>query len=71
MNPLHPKKLLHSKWTKVHVTNKLKHFSVIKVTYDEDGNVLECIIRAEMNAEEFAINWRNLKDTQLWRQGWK
>ena len=71
MNPLHPKKLLNSKWTKVQVTQKLKHFSVIKVTFDEDSNVLECIIRAEMNAEEFSINWRDLKDSQQWLQGWK
>ncbi|GIU53764.1 TIGR02450 family Trp-rich protein [Shewanella sp. KT0246] len=71
MNPLHPKKLLHSKWTKVHVFQKLKHFSVVKVIYDEDSNVIECIIRAEMNAEEFAINWRDLKDSQQWLQGWK
>ncbi|GGQ08117.1 TIGR02450 family Trp-rich protein [Shewanella litoralis] len=71
MNRIHPKKLLHSKWTKVEVVNKLKHFSVIKVEYDELQNVTECIIRAEMNAAEFAIEWRDLKDPQKWKIGWQ
>ncbi|MDO6617962.1 MULTISPECIES: TIGR02450 family Trp-rich protein [unclassified Shewanella] len=71
MNPLHPKKLLHSKWTKVNVTEKLKHFSVTKVSFDEQQNVIECLIRAELNGQEFAINWRELKQTSQWLQGWK
>ncbi|WP_144210972.1 TIGR02450 family Trp-rich protein [Shewanella donghaensis] len=71
MNPLHPKKLLNSKWTKVNVTNKLKHFSITKVSFDEDQNVIECLIRAELNGQEIDINWRELKNTSLWLQGWK
>ncbi|MBB1439513.1 TIGR02450 family Trp-rich protein [Shewanella sp. SG41-4] len=71
MNRIHPKKLLHSKWTRVEVINKLKHFNIIKVKYDEEQNVIECIIRAEMNAQEFAINWRDLKNSQLWQIGWQ
>jgi len=71
MNPIHAKKLLNSKWTKVNVVQKLKHFTVTKVAYDEQHNVIECLIRAEMNAEEFAIDWRDLKNQQLWKIGWQ
>ncbi|AZG74570.1 TIGR02450 family Trp-rich protein [Shewanella livingstonensis] len=71
MSPIHPKKLLNSKWTKVNVVHKLKHFSVIKAEYDEQQNVIECIIRAEINAQEFAIDWRDLKNSQLWKVGWQ
>lgn len=71
MNPLHPKKLLNSKWTRVQVTNKLKHFCVSKVTFDEEKNITECLIRAELNGQEFDINWRDLKQTNVWLQGWK
>ncbi|QDE32486.1 MULTISPECIES: TIGR02450 family Trp-rich protein [Shewanella] len=71
MNRFHPKKLLHSKWTKIEVINKLKHFSIIKVEYDEQKNVIECIIRAEMNTQEFAVDWHDLKDSQQWKMGWQ
>ena len=71
MNTIHPKKLLNSKWTKVNVVQKLKHFTVAKVEYDEQQNVVECFIRAEMNAEEFSIDWRDLKDPQQWKIGWQ
>ncbi|QBF83618.1 TIGR02450 family Trp-rich protein [Shewanella maritima] len=70
MNPVHPKKLLNSKWTASKPVNKLKHFSVCQVEYDEDQKVSLCILRAEYNAEELAIDWRQLKDPTLWRQGW-
>ena len=53
------------------MVNKLKHFTVIKVEYDELQNVIECIIRAEINAAEFAIEWRDLKDPQRWKIGWQ
>ena len=49
MNRINPKKLLHSKWTKVHITNKEKHFMVTKVTYDEEQNVVGCIMEAVRN----------------------
>ncbi|MGX9460041.1 TIGR02450 family Trp-rich protein [Shewanella sp. A14] len=71
MNRFHPKKLLHSKWTKIKVINKLKHFSVIKVEYDEQQNVIECVIRAELTVEEFSIDWHDLKNPQLWKMGWQ
>jgi tryptophan-rich hypothetical protein len=48
MNKISPKALLHSKWTKVEVTNKEKHFVITKLTTDEDQKVIQCVIEAVM-----------------------
>jgi tryptophan-rich hypothetical protein len=71
MNKINPKVLIHSKWTKVEITNKEKHFVVTKVTFDEDQKVIDCIIEAAMTKKEYAINWRDLKDSSQWRLGWQ
>jgi tryptophan-rich hypothetical protein len=70
VNPITPKKLLNSKWTAVTPQNKEKHFLVTKVKFDEEGSVTLCIIEAVMSKREQAIDWRQLKDINLWRQGW-
>ncbi|OIQ46764.1 MAG: hypothetical protein BM565_10110 [Gammaproteobacteria bacterium MedPE] len=71
MNKISPKTLLHSKWTKVSITNKEKHFAVTKVNYDEEQRIEECIIQAVINNNEYSINWRDLKDPQQWKLGWQ
>jgi len=71
MNKLHPKVLLHSKWTKVEVANKEKHFMITKVTFDENQNVQECIIEAVISHNEYKINWRDLKNSLVWKNGWQ
>jgi len=71
MNKVSPKSLIHSKWTKIEVVNKEKHFAVIKVTVDEDQNVIECVIQAVISNNEYEINWRDLKDSTMWKIGWK
>lgn len=71
MNKVNPKVLLHSKWTKSSVENKEKHFVITSVEFDEEKNVLECIITAVINNNEYAINWRDLKQPALWRFGWQ
>ncbi len=71
MNKVSPKTLIHSKWTKMEVTNKEKHFAIIKVTVDEDQNIIECIIQAVISNNEYEINWRDLKDSTMWKIGWK
>lgn len=71
MNSIHPKALLNSKWTKVKVDNKEKHFIVTQVTFDEQGNVTKCILEAVINNAEYLINWRELKQSQQWRIGWR
>ena len=78
MNQINPKKLLHTKWTALPKNKELlelrkleKHFTVVKVKYDDDQSVLECRIEAVMTRRCFQIDWRSLKNTDLWQQGWK
>lgn len=71
MNKVSPKSLLHSKWTKMSITNKEKHFAITKVTYDEEQRVVDCITQAVINQHEYAINWRDLKDPKQWKLGWQ
>lgn len=71
MNKVNPKVLLHSKWTKTSVENREKHFVINKVEFDEDQNVIECVITAVINNKEYAINWRDLKQPTLWKFGWQ
>ena len=70
MNPINPKKLLHSKWTAVNPTNKAKHFIVSKITFDEDDAVISCFIEAVMDKKPILINWLELKDDNNWKFGW-
>ncbi|WP_372761856.1 TIGR02450 family Trp-rich protein [Pseudoalteromonas sp.] len=71
MNKLNPKKLLNSKWTAVAAINKEKHFIIVAVEFDEDGDVIECMTEAVISHNQYAIDWRELKDTEKWRQGWQ
>ncbi|WP_076419403.1 TIGR02450 family Trp-rich protein [Colwellia sp. UCD-KL20] len=71
MNKVSPKSLLHSKWTKVEVENKEKHFMITKVDVDDEQRIVECKIEAVISKNEYAINWRDLKDNQYWKQGWQ
>jgi len=71
MNKVSPKALLNSKWTKVKVENKEKHFIITKVEFDEDKKVVLCVIEAVMSRNEYEINWRDLKDSQCWKTGWQ
>ena len=71
MNPVQPKKLLHSKWTAVKPVNKEKHFMITEVEFDEEGRVIHCLLEALRSKRSNAIEWRPLKDSKQWRQGWK
>ena len=71
MNQINPKVLLHSKWTKVEISNKEKHFIITKVLFDDDQRVVECIIQAVFTKREMAIDWRILKNANQWKLGWK
>lgn len=53
------------------VENKEKHFMVTKVTFDENRNVVLCLIEAVINHHEYEINWRDLKNSKLWKVGWQ
>lgn len=71
MNKVNPKVLLHSKWTKIAVSNKEKHFIIVKVAFDENQSVIDCIIEAVINNKQYHINWRELKQPEKWRIGWQ
>jgi tryptophan-rich hypothetical protein len=53
------------------IDNKEKHFVITKVSFDEEQSVVECIIEAVMSHNEYSINWRDLKDSSLWKIGWQ
>lgn len=71
MNKISPKSLLNSKWTKINVTKKEKHFLVTAVKFNEEQQVTDCVIEAVMTNNEYAINWRELKSSENWRIGWQ
>jgi tryptophan-rich hypothetical protein len=71
MNKINPKALLRSKWTKVTVNNKEKHFIITEITFDELQKVNHCLIEAVMTKNQYPIDWRQLKNTDLWRIGWQ
>lgn len=63
MNKVHPKKLLHSKWTAVKPDNKEKHFVVSAVKFDEEGIVTLCSLEAVFSKRIQSIDWRVLTDS--------
>lgn len=69
---INPKKLLLSKWTAVHPVNKEKHFMVVKLLEPELPDLpLEWVeIEAVYSGRIQTIAWQQLKDSQIWRQGW-
>ena len=71
MNRISPKSLLNSKWTKIDIINKEKHFVVSIVEFDEDQRVIKCVMEAVISRNEYVIHWRDLKDSNLWKVGWK
>ncbi len=72
MNPLHPKKLLLTKWTAVHPLAREKHFLVSKVILPEsaDDKVRWVELEAVHSKVVRRLAWRALCDDTQWRQGW-
>lgn len=72
MNPLHPKKLLLSKWTAVKPVGKDKHFVVVKVIEpDLPGEPVAWVeLEALFSRRVQRLAWRTLRDPAVWRQGW-
>jgi tryptophan-rich hypothetical protein len=71
LNTVNYKKLLNSKWTAVSPIKKEKHFLVIQVDVDEDQVITRCVQQALISKRDIEINWRDLKNPQIWIQGWK
>ena len=71
-NLLSPKKLLLSKWTAVKPSHKRKHFLVSKVILPElPETAIEFVeLEAVFDQQSQIIPWRELKDTEVWLQGW-
>ncbi len=71
MTRINPEKLLLSKWTAVTPLNKEKHFLVTELIRDEHEKVTACVIEAVLSKRNQSIAWIELKNSSLWRQGWK
>jgi tryptophan-rich hypothetical protein len=71
-NLLSPKKLLLSKWTAVKPSHKRKHFLVSRVILPElPESPIEFVeLEAVFDKKSYTIPWRELKDTEIWLQGW-
>jgi tryptophan-rich hypothetical protein len=72
MNAVHPKKLLLTKWTAVRPLDRRKHFMVTKVVLPDDPSaaVQWIEIEAVHSGSVSRIAWRDLRNTDVWRQGW-
>ena len=71
VNRINPKKLLNSKWTAVHPVKKERHFLVTELELDEEGEVIHCLLEAVISNRSAIIQWKELKNTSNWLQGWK
>ena len=71
MNPVNPKKLLHSKWTAANPEDREKHFLVTEVRPGPDGSPHTCVLEAVHSSREIELEWRDLKDPARWRMGWQ
>lgn len=71
MNRFNPDKLLLSKWTATQPQNKEKHFLVTELQRDEEGVVLQVELQAVYSKRSQWLDWRELRDDQIWRLGWQ
>jgi len=67
---LNAEKLLLSKWTAVAPRHKEKHFLVTQLLRDEAGQVVGCLLEAVLSKNAYLLDWRTLKDSAQWLQGW-
>lgn len=71
MHRINPEKLLNSKWTRKSPQGKEKHFMVTELIRDHDERVIACVLQAVMTRHEIDLDWRALKDSDIWLMGWK
>jgi tryptophan-rich hypothetical protein len=70
-NQINPNKLLLSKWTSTSPQQKEKHFIVTTLIRDEENVVIECILEAVINKNQYKLPWQSLTSSEDWLQGWK
>lgn len=70
-NQINPNKLLLSKWTAVQPQHKEKHFLVSGLLKDEQEQLIGCVLEAVINHHEYEIDWRVLKQADIWQPGWQ
>ena len=72
INPLHPKKLLLTKWTAVQPVDKNKHFLVSKVMQPEPPALaIEWVeLEAVYSKAVTRLPWQELRDPARWKLGW-
>jgi len=70
LNQINPKKLLNSKWTATHPSNKEKHFIVTKLSFDEETSMYTCELESVFSKRAESIDWKILKDSSVWISGW-
>lgn len=68
---LNPNKLLLSKWTSTSPQQKEKHFLVTQLIRNEEDVVIDCIVEAVINRNQYQLPWQNLTSSTDWQQGWK
>jgi tryptophan-rich hypothetical protein len=71
-NPVHPKKLLMSKWTAVNPLSREKHFMVVQVIEPkiEGAPIEKIVIEAVISRRQKTIHWRSLTNGSEWQRGW-
>ncbi|MFN3579570.1 MAG: TIGR02450 family Trp-rich protein [Pseudomonas sp.] len=71
MRKLNPEKLLHSKWTACAPVNREKHFMVVDCMRDETTQeVINVELQAVLTRRSRCLPWQQLRDAELWHQGW-
>ena len=70
---LHPKQLMHSKWTAVSPRQREKHFLVTRVVEpDAVGGPIEWVdLEAVLSRRVERLRWRELADASAWLRGWQ
>lgn len=69
---LQPRKLLLSKWTAVVPQQRERHFLVTGVVEPQQpGQPVEQVhLQAVLTRRTRTLDWRELTDPAVWRQGW-
>jgi tryptophan-rich hypothetical protein len=67
---INPEKLLLSKWTATQPLQKEKHFLVTEIIRNEQQKIIACLLEAVINQRQYELDWRLLKDLNIWLPGW-